>query len=153
MEMAIDPAPIRDPANDVIKAGTTKIASLSAIVGGLAGIDVAFSDNLVKIFGDTPPTAGIKATVLVALIGAWALIAASDLFSRAIATAASQPKLAIAPAGMEVRRADQEGSAAEKGWIVAAAEFDPTKPESAKLLVVKSGEQPTWVDASTVKGM
>lgn len=150
--MAIDPAPIRDPANDVIKAGTTKIASLSAIVGGLAGLDVAFSDDLVNIFGDTPPTAGIKATILVALIAAWALIAAADLITRGIATAASQAKLAIAPAGMEVRRTDQEGTTAERHWIVVAAEFDPTKPESAKLLVVKSGEQPAWVDASTVTG-
>jgi hypothetical protein len=53
---------------------------------------------------------------------------------------------------MKVRRSDQEGTEAERDWIVAATQFDPTKSESAKLLVVKSGEQPAWVDGSTVKG-
>lgn len=145
-------APIRERNDDVIKAGTTRIASLSAIVAGLAAIDVTFSDNLVEIFGDTPPTAGIKTTILVALIAAWAVIAVADLFSRAITTAASSPKLVTTPGGIEVRRADQQGTSAERGWIVVAAEAKPAKPEATKLLVVKSGQKPEWVDASTVKG-
>lgn len=149
---AKDYLPIRDPANDVIKGGATRVASLSAIVGGLAALDVTFSDKLVEIFGTTAPTAEIKATILVALIAAWALIAVADLFTRAIATAAAQPQLTLAPAGMKVRRSDQEGTGAERNWIVAAIERDPAKPESAMLLVLKSGEKPTWIGASTVKG-
>jgi uncharacterized membrane protein YeaQ/YmgE (transglycosylase-associated protein family) len=151
--MAIsDYLPIRDPEEDVIKSGATKITSLSAVVAGLAAIGVTFSDNLIEIFGETPPSAGNKTAILIALVGAWALIAIAVLFSRAIVTAASQPKLATAPAGMKVRRPDQEGSEAEKGWIVAAADFDPTKPEATRLLVLKSGQAPVWVAASTVKG-
>lgn len=148
---ASDYLPIRDPKNDVIKSGTTKIASLSAIVAGLAGIDVAFNNSLIKIFGGNPSN-GVKTTILVALIGAWALIAVADLLSRAITTAASQPKFAVAPPGLKVRRPDQEGTTAEQHWLVAAAEFDPTTPEAVKLLVLKAGEQPVRIDASTTKG-
>lgn len=39
-----------------------------------------------------------------------------------------------------------------KHWLVAAAEFNPNKPDAMRLLVLKAGEQPVWVDASTVKG-
>jgi len=60
--VAIDFAPIRDPEKDVIEAGASRITTLSAIVGGLAGIDVAFNDSLVKIFGGTPSN-GIKTTI------------------------------------------------------------------------------------------
>jgi hypothetical protein len=143
--------PIRDPEKDVIEAGATRITTLSAVVGGLAGIDVAFNHSLVKIFGGTPSN-GVKTTILVALIAAWALIAVADLLARAIATAASQPRLAIPPAGTRVRRPDLEGETAEKQWLVAATEFDPNKPDATRLLVLKAGEQPVWVDASTVKG-
>ena len=149
--MAIDFAPIRDPEKDVIEAGASRITTLSAIVGGLAGIDVAFNDSLVKIFGGTPSN-GIKTTILVSLIAAWALIAVADLIARAIATAASQPKLAIPPAGIKVKRPDQSGDEAEVKWLVAAAEFNPNKPDAMKLLVLKAGEKPVWVDASTVEG-
>ena len=149
--MAIDFAPIRDPEKDVIEAGASRITTLSAIVGGLAGIDIAFNDSLVKIFGGTPSN-GIKTTILVSLIAAWALIAVADLIARAIATAASQPKLAIPPAGIKVKRSDQSGDEAEEKWLVAAAEFNPNKPDAMKLLVLKAGETPVWVDASTVEG-
>jgi hypothetical protein len=150
--VAINFAPIRDPEKDVIEAGASRITTLSAIVGGLAGIDVVFNDSLVKIFGDNPPSNGVKTTILVSLIAAWALIAVADLIARAVVTAASQPRLAIPPAGIKVRRQDQAGDKAEKDWLVAGAEFDPTKPDATRLLVVKAEEQPAWVDASTVKG-
>jgi len=51
-----------------------------------------------------------------------------------------------------VKRPDQSGDEAEEKWLVAATEFNPNKPDAMKLLVLKAGEKPVWVDASTVEG-
>lgn len=142
-------AVLRDPNEDVIKAGATKLTTYSAIAAALVGLDATVT-QLSDVIGDDP-TPDQKLALIVALLAAWTVIAAVDLIARAIVTRAKLPRFSTPPEGMKVSRPDLDGDAAD-GWVVASIEADPQKPEEGRLLVIKDGFKPAWVAASGVKG-
>jgi hypothetical protein len=144
-------APIRDPKADVVKAGAFRLTWVSGAIGGIGTIIIAFNKGFTEIFGDSAGP-GIKASVLIAIVAAWALIAVADLLARAITTAArlrSAPAAGIpAPDGMRVKLIDGVDS---EGWMAAAVR---SVDGALELLVVKAGEKPKWVgqDGVVVEG-
>jgi hypothetical protein len=111
----------------------------------------AFNENVVKIFGDHVSD-GIKASILIAIIAAWAVIAVADLLARAITTSArlrSAPAAGMpAPSGMQVKLTEGVDS---EGWLVAAIRgTDGADDGALQLLVVKAGEKPKWIDQEGV---
>jgi hypothetical protein len=148
-------APIRDPKADVVKSGAFRLTWVSGALAGISALIVAFNKGFTEIFGDTAG-AGIKASVLIAIIAAWAVIAVADLLARAITTSAklrSAPAAGMpAPDGMQVKLTDGVDS---EGWLVAAVRgTDGVADGALELLVVKAGEKPKWVsqDGVVVEG-
>jgi len=153
------PTPMRDPRQDVVRSGAMRLTWISGGLAGLATLVTAFNNNIIKIFGDRLDD-GIKASVLITIIAAWALIAVADLFSRAIVTSARlrrPPTDAIAaPNGLRVTLTDGTDSV---GWTVAAVRKAEAKAAGAdggaeagglEFLVMKVGNPPKWVDQSGV---
>jgi hypothetical protein len=139
-------APIRDPKADVVKSGAFRLTWVSGAIGGIGALIIAFNKGFTEIFGDEAG-AGIKASVLIAIIAAWAVIAVADLLARAITTSArlrSAPAAGTpAPDGMQVTLTDGVDS---PGWLVAAVRgTDGAADGDLELLVVKAGEKPRWV--------
>lgn len=139
-------APIRDEQEDVVKAGAFRLTWVSGALGGVAAIVTAFNEHMLKIFGDDLSD-GTKASVLIAIIAAWAAIAVADLLARAITTAArlrKAPSAITAPEGMRVKLI--QGVDKEDGWMVAAIRRSEDDSGSAsEFLVVNSKEAPKWV--------
>ena len=138
-------APIRDAKEDVVKAGAFRLTWISGTIAGIGVVVTAFNDNIVKIFGDHVSD-GTKASVLIALIAAWSVIAVADLLARAITTSArlrSAPATEVpAPSGMQVKLTEGVDSS---GWLVAAVRSANGSSEDGQLLVVKAGEKPKWI--------
>jgi hypothetical protein len=144
-------AVIRDPKEDVVKSGALRLTWISGAVGGVGALVVAFNDNITKLFGEEVSD-GVKASVLIALIAAWALIAVADLLSRSITSSARlrrAPAGAItAPRGLRVKVIDGVDS---PGWLVAAIRgYDDSEADAVEFLVVKAGETPKWVEQASV---
>jgi hypothetical protein len=142
---------IRDSKEDVVKSGAFRLTWISGTIGAIGVIVTAFNDNIVKIFGDHVSD-GIKASVLIALIAAWAAIAIADLLARAITTSArlrSIPAAGMpAPNGMQVKLTDGVDS---EGWLVAAVRgTNGGAGEGLQFLVVKAGEKPKWIGQAGV---
>jgi hypothetical protein len=139
-------SPLRDPKEDVIKSGALRLTWVSGAVGGIAGLVTIFNEEFTHLFGEHASD-GIKASVLIAVIAAWAVIAVADIFARAITTSARLKKPAAAaitaPKGIRVTLTEGKDS---NGWSVAAIRgFDGADGDEAEFLVVKGGEQPQWV--------
>jgi hypothetical protein len=139
------PTPFRNSEEDVVKSGAFRLTWISAAVGGVGAIVTVFNEQLVNIFGDEVSD-GVKASILIAIIAAWALIAVADLFSRAIVTSArlrhGHSEAIAAPRDLRVNLTDGPRS---DGWIVAAIRDGNGSGESSEYLVVKGGEIPKWV--------
>lgn len=139
-------APIRDEKEDTIKSGALRLTWISGTLGGLTALVTVFNEEFTHVFGEHASD-GIKASVLIAVIVAWALIAVADIFARAMTVSAKLKKgpgdSVTAPKGMKVKLTGGEDS---PGWTVTAIRgLDGTDEDSAEFLVVKSGEQPKWV--------
>lgn len=140
-------AVVRDPEKDVIKGGALRLTWISGAIGSVGVLVTAFNNNVTKLFGEDVSD-GVKASVLIAIIAAWALIAVADLFARAIATSAHlrqvpDPEFA-APEGMRVKLTDGTDS---KGWLVAAMRKPGDSANgSVEFLVLKDGEEPKWIE-------
>jgi len=144
-------APIRDPKEDVVKAGAFRLTWISGAIGGIAGVVTVFNEQFIHIFGEHASD-GVKASVLIAIIAAWALIAVADLLARAITAAAKlrrePPSPITAPKKMRVKVTAGEDSS---GWMVAAIRgADGIESDALNFLVVKAGEAPKWVDQDEV---
>jgi hypothetical protein len=138
-------APLRNPADDGVKAGAFRLTWISAAVGGIGAVVIAFNDSVLKIFGDHVSD-GIKASLLITIIGAWALIAVADLFSRAIVTSADQRHAhSDAIAAPSDLRVDLNAGPRSDDWTLAAIRDNNGNGEGTEYLVVKKGEAPKWV--------
>jgi hypothetical protein len=145
-------APIRDPNEDVVKSGAFRLTWVSGTIAGIAGVVTVFNEQFIHIFGEHASD-GVKASVLIAIIAAWALIAVADLLARAITTTAKlrrEPSsLVTAPKKMRVKVTG--GGEDSPGWTVAAIRgADGSEADALNLLVVKSGQAPKWVKQDEV---
>ncbi len=144
-------APIRDPNEDIVKAGAFRLTWISGAVGGIAGLVTVFNEQFIHIFGEHASD-GVKASVLIAVIAAWALIAVADLLSRSITTAAKlrrdPPAPIVAPKGMRVKVTEGEDTT---GWsVVAIRDADGTETDALNFLIIKAGQAPKWVKEDEV---
>jgi hypothetical protein len=133
-------APIRDPNEDVVKSGAFRLTWISGTIAGIAGVVTVFNEQFIHIFGEHASD-GVKASVLIAIIAAWALIAVADLLARA-------SSLVTAPKKMRVKVTGDEDS---PGWTVAAIRgADGAEADTLNFLIVKSGQAPKWVKQDEV---
>jgi hypothetical protein len=133
---------------------TTRERTLNLTLGsGFAALVAAgvtiFNKSFKSIFGDSitgVDLANTKATILVAVIAAFAAIAVADLLTRAWATAAKARvdsfTIAAAPSKLKAKKTS---GVDETGFIVAALRFKPSAPDEVEYLLVKTGAQPEWV--------
>ncbi len=145
---------------EAVKAPATNLTLGSGFVALIGSVVVLFNDSFKAIFGDDV-SKSLKASVLIAVIAAWAVIAASDLFARAIAKAATER------ADAEKEKAKARKSAATKvvalpQAVAATKTKGPDKPgfkavalkidaeEKCSILMVKSGEASEWVSEEDV---
>lgn len=140
-------APVRDENEDTIKSGALRLTWVSGTLGGITALVTIFNEEFTHVFGEHASD-GIKASVLIAVIAAWALIAVADIFARALTVSAKLKKgpadSVTAPRGLKVTLTEGEDSS---GWTVAAIRgLDGSDEDSAEFLVVKSGQQPKWVE-------
>ena len=147
-------AGIRNSNEDVVKSGALRLTWVSGAIGGIAAIVTVFNEEFVHLFGEHASD-GIKASILIAIIAAWAIIAVADLLGRSITTSArlrlkanellSAPKdeLITAPKGMRVKLTDGVDS---EHWTVAAIRTSNGGGTAGlEFLVAKAGQEPQWV--------
>jgi len=143
-------APLRDEKEDVVKSGAFRLTWISGAIGGIAALVTAFNEHMLQIFGENLSD-GTKASVLIAIIVAWAAIAVADLFARAITTAARlrrAPSAITAPEGMRVKLINGVDA---HGWMVAAIRrCDDGAGAASEFLVVNSKAAPKWVKQEEV---
>jgi hypothetical protein len=133
-------------STDVITGGTLNLTKTSTYIAAISAILVGSEDAFKSAFPDSlHPTAGVKAAVLIAIIGAWALIVVSDILSRGYAHGRATSVL-TAPAGLSATTTDGEDVA---GWTVAA--IRPAADGEPSFLIVKAGQAPKWVAGSKLK--
>jgi hypothetical protein len=144
---------------DAIKARTLNLTLGSGFAAFLAGGVTVFNDSFKAIFGDklsAGQLASTKATILVAVIAAFAAIAVADLIARAWATAAKERResldeafaIATAPSGLKATKTRGRDVA---GFTVAAVRFKRADPDAVEYLLVKSGVAPEWVATKDVE--
>ena len=133
--------------DEAIKAPVTNTTLYSGVAAAVAAVAAAFPDAIEKVFGSQPSNA-VKASILIALIAGWCLIAIADLFSRAIAQAAVDRSKGDSSASIPMPVAMK----AKKGGnevMVAAARVG--LDGETKLLVVREGHAAEWVAQADVE--
>jgi hypothetical protein len=138
------PTPIRNDSQDVIKAGTLRLTWISGIVGALAAIGTTWDSFWAAIYGH-PPSDWIRTAVLIAIVSAWAVIASTDMASRAYASARLGARVVSLPSAAS---AEWNPSGGTHQVVVAALRFTPTDPETVEYLVLRADGPSAWVPAS-----
>ncbi len=129
-----------------IKAPATNLTIGTGIAAALATAATLFNDSFNSIFGDDA-SANVKASVLIAVIAAWTLIAVADLIARAVAKASADgggeqlAPLPTAIAATKTEGTDQTGFVAAAVRVTAGETF---------FLLVKKGQRPEWLKAEEV---
>lgn len=147
-------------AAESIKSPATNLTLGSGFAAVIASAIVLFNKSFESIFGDDASKT-IKASVLIAVIAAWALVAVADLISRAIAKAATEradAEKAMATATRaagsivipmpKVLDAKKTAGTDEPGFKAAALRVKADGETS--VLLVKKGEAADWVDRRDV---
>lgn len=140
-------------AGDAIQARTLNLTLGSGFAALVASGVVMFNDSFKAIFGETLSAgalASAKVTVLVAVIGAFGVIAVADLLARAWATASKERAMsmtgnfviAAAPSGLKAKKTEGLDI---PGFTVAAIRFKPNAPDEVSYLLVKADLPPEWV--------
>lgn len=141
--------PVRNEKEDVVKSGALRLTWISGAIGGISAILTVFNEEFIHVFGEHASD-GIKASVLIAIIAAWAVIAVADILARSITTSArmkASPEAITAPKGLKVTLTEGQDS---NGWTVAAIKGFDGQSGAAEFLVVKAGQPPKWVKQDTV---
>jgi hypothetical protein len=139
-------APIRDEKEDVVKSGALRLTWVSGAIGGVGAILTVFNEQFINLFGENASD-GIKASVLIAIIAAWTLIAVADILGRSMTVSArlrrAPDESMPAPKGMRVKLTEGEDAV---GWTVAAIRSaNGGDTSSLEFLVTKAGEAPQWI--------
>lgn len=140
-----------------LKAPATNLTIGTGILAFLGVLTTTIPGLIDKLFGEDVNNE-VRKDVIVAILFAWAIVAASDLIARAIgkaaaertkaagetAKAASVPQSLPAPAGLRVTLA---GGADDAVWLVAAVRVEPGT-DKLSYLVVRKNKAAQWVDAA-----
>jgi hypothetical protein len=146
---------------EAIKSPATTLTLGSAAAATIATLVTAFNDSFREIFGETAG-ANIKAAVLIAVIGAWALVAVADIVGRAIAKAATEraaglkasaeiaakgtaPSISPMPTAVPARNLDGRD---EEGFLAVATR---TVDGVHQVMLVKAGRAAVWVPYEKVE--
>jgi hypothetical protein len=145
---------------EAIKSPATTLTLGSAGAATIATLVVAFNDSFREIFGDTAGP-NIKAAVLIAVIGAWALVAVADIVGRAIAKAATEeaagrkataeiaakatPGTAMMPTALRATNLDGPD---EDGFLAVATRCVDGNHE---VMLVKESGTPVWIPYDKVE--
>jgi hypothetical protein len=129
--------PLRDPSQDVVKAGALRLTLGTQVGAAIAALVTALD----PIFGDSFRP-GLKTAIIIASIAAFALVTVADVFARTWATVATQPQIAVAPKGVNVRYIPVAANE-ETGWAMVATRAKAGDPP-IEFLIVKHGQAPTW---------
>lgn len=142
-----------------IQPSATNVTIGTGIVAFLGVLTTTIPGLIDKLFGKSVNNE-VRKDVIVAILFAWAIVAASDLIARAIgkaaaertkaaaesSTAAGAPRELPAPAGMRVTVTK---GTVDPGWLVAAMRVEPGT-DKLSYLVVKKQQAAKWVDAADV---
>ena len=139
---------------EAIKSPATTLTLGSAGAATIATLVTVYNDSFHEIFGDTAG-ANIKAAVLIAVIGGWALVAVADILGRAIAKAATEkaaglkasaeiaakatPSTSLTPTVLAANNLDGPD---EEGFLAVATRSADGVDE---VMLVKAAEKPVWV--------
>jgi hypothetical protein len=141
---------LQDRAKDqpgAIKAPATNLTIGTGVAAALATAATLFNDSFNSIFGDDA-SAKVKASVLIAVIAAWTLIAVADLIARAVANAAAAGGgEQLAPLPTALAAAKTTGTD-KTGYAAAAVRVGATGETS--FLLVKKGQKPEWLTAEEI---
>jgi hypothetical protein len=145
---------------EAIKSPATTLTLGSAGAATIATLVVAFNDSFREIFGDTAGP-NIKAAVLIAVIGAWALVAVADIVGRGIAKAATEraagvkeaaeiaakatPPISLLPTTLNAKNLDGRD---EEGFLAVATR---NSKGVEQVLLVKAATTPVWVPYDKVE--
>jgi L-asparagine transporter-like permease len=127
---------------NAIKSDSLALTRYSGVAAALIALVTAIRPIFKVVFrGDV--SNAVRASIVIAAIAAWSLIAVADMIARAIAERGRQRGLAKTLVGDDVG-----------GWTIAALAVDPSNPVStSKFLLLKSGEKPRWETGENIRGM
>ena len=154
-------SPLQRRAKDIpeaMKAPATNLTLGSGFIAGIGAIVLAWNEAFEKIFGKDASESTRK-DVLIAVIFAFALIAAADMFSRAIAASAHERGVGmVAAAGLQhpgvapifpgIPATITTGTD-RPGYIAIVMRTDVDDRRS--YLLIKGGRKPQWVAEDDVE--
>lgn len=135
---------IRDPSKDVITAGATTLTSGATVAAALVALATGIEPIWKAIFGDQQPSQAVRAAIIVAAIGAWALVAAVDLIARAWVTSQTHPQIAPAPPGLS---GSYLGGGGSQPWTVVGVRSSAIAQDRPEFLIVHGSFGARWVPA------
>jgi hypothetical protein len=127
----------RDSSQDVVKAGALRLTLGTQVGTAIAAVVTSVN----PIFGDSFRP-GLKTAIIIASIAAFTLVTVADVFARTWATVGSQPQIAVAPKGVNVRYIPVAANE-ETGWTMVATRTKVGDPP-IEFLIVKHGQAPLW---------
>ena len=147
------------PKTDAINARALNLTFGSGFAALVASGVTIFNKSVLDLFGkdlDPADLARYKVTLLVAVIGGFALVAVADILARSWVTAAekgaraSNDSYAVLAAPATLKAKKTEGTDVP-GFTVAAIRFLPTKPDAIEYLLVKADTSSEWVSEKNVQ--
>jgi hypothetical protein len=145
---------------EAIKSPATTLTLGSAGAATIATLVTVFNESFDSIFGEGAG-ANIKAAVLIAIIAAWAIVAAADIVGRAVAKAATEhaagrkaaaevaaaatPSWSIMPTALAAKNLDGRD---ETGFLAVATR---TVDGVEQVMLIKAATRPIWVPYEKVE--
>ena len=148
----LNPMAEGSPDTDAITGGTLNLTKTSTYIAALAALFVGIDPLFGQAFPDSlKPTAGVKAAIIIAVIGAWSIMIAADLLARAYASAhqsTSSPVMITAPGRLYAKVTTGPD---DPDWLVAGIQVTPSDPPKTTVLLAKKGKAAKWVDVDDVE--
>src|SRR5919204_6862042 len=117
-ELALNPLPLKDPGGGALSL--TRVSGIGAVI---VGVLTTVNGSWDAIFGSNTPS-WAKPAFLMAVVAAWAGVAAADILGRAYARTRTAPSIIPMPTVLharDTRRADED-------CVVAAVRGDANHP-------------------------
>lgn len=138
--------------DNVVKSDSLALTRYAGVGAAILVVLNAINPAADKLLGGHP-SAAVRVSLFIAIIAAWALIAATDILARAYATAhVTEPPpsvgYTIAPLAPPLRAVSVEGRDSA-GFLAVAVRFKGD--EDLEFMLVKPGQAPIWLAARNVE--